>query len=74
MGSKQFAFRFDEELIDLVKEKAKSQRRSLNNYIEFLLFKDVGYIPNGETVKAIEEVRSGDGEKIDDLEEWMENI
>lgn len=74
MGSKQFAFRFDEELIDLVKEKAKSQRRSLNNYIEFLLFKDVGYIPNAETVKAIEEVRSGDGEKIDDLEEWMENI
>ena len=74
MGSKQFAFRFDEEMIDLVKEKAKSQRRSLNNYIEFLLFKDVGYIPNAETVKAIEEVRSGDGEKIDDLEEWMENI
>jgi hypothetical protein len=74
MGSKQFAFRFDEELIDLIKEKAKSQRRSLNNYIEFLLFKDVGYIPNAETVKAIEEVRSGDGEKIDDLEDWMENI
>ena len=74
MGSKQFAFRFDEELIDLIKEKAKSQRRSLNNYIEFLLFKDVGYIPNAETVKAIEEVKSGDGEKIDDLEEWLENI
>jgi len=74
MGSKQFAFRFDEELIDLIKEKAKSQRRSLNNYIEFLLFKDVGYIPNAETVKAIEDVRSGDGEKIDDLEEWLENI
>ena len=74
MGSKQFAFRFDEELIDLIKEKAKSQRRSLNNYIEFLLFKDVGYIPNAETVKAIEEVKSSDGEKIDDLEEWLENI
>lgn len=37
----QTAFRFDEQLLDLVKEKAKAQRRNLNNYIEGLLIKDV---------------------------------
>lgn len=68
------AFRFDEELIELVKEKAKAQRRSLNNYIEYLLFKDVGNIPNEETIKAIEEARSGGGEAIENLDDWLEKI
>ena len=30
----QTAFRFDNELLELVREKAKAQRRSLNNYVE----------------------------------------
>lgn len=38
------------------------------------MYKDVGDIPNAETEKAIEEVRSGNGEKIDGLEEWLESI
>ncbi len=33
----QAAFRFDKELTELVKEKAKAQHKSLNNNIEFLL-------------------------------------
>ena len=61
-------------MIKLVKDKSKAQGRSLNNYIEFLMYKDVGDIPNAETEKAIEEVRSGSGEKIDGLEEWLESI
>ena len=71
---KQFPFRFDVELIELVREKAAAQKRSLNNYIEFLLYKDVGYIPNQETKKAIEEAREGDLEIISDLDSWLENI
>lgn len=71
MGAKQMAFRFDEELIELVREKAKAQRRSLNNYIEYLLFKDVGNIPNEETVRAIEEAEKGGLETIDDLDKWL---
>ena len=71
MSTKQMAFRFDEELIELVREKAKAQRRSLNNYIEYLLFKDVGNIPNEETVRAIEEAEKGDLETIDDLDKWL---
>lgn len=71
----QTAFRFDKELIELVKEKAKAQRRSLNNYIEVLLYKDVGNIPNEETKKAIEEARSGKKlNEIEDVDVFMESI
>jgi len=71
----QTAFRFDEELLELVKEKAKSQRRSLNNYIEGLLYKDVGNIPNEETKKALEEAKNGKNlERIEDLDEWLEKL
>ncbi|MDT7828594.1 hypothetical protein RQM65_07955 [Pricia sp. S334] len=71
----QTAFRFDEELLELVKEKAKAQRRSLNNYIEGLLHKDVGSIPNEETKKAIEEARSSKNlERINDLDTWVANL
>jgi len=36
----QTAFRFDNELLELVREKAKAQRRSLNNYVEILMLRD----------------------------------
>jgi len=71
----QTAFRFDEELLELVKEKAKSQKRSLNNYIEYLLYRDVGNIPNEETVKAIEDARNNINlEVIEDLDTFLENL
>lgn len=71
----QTAFRFDKELIELVKEKAKAQHRSLNNYIEFLLLKDIGNIPNKETKKAISDAREGNNlEKINDLGSFLESI
>lgn len=75
MGSKQMAFRFDSDLIELVKEKAKAQRRSLNNYIEVLMLKDVGNVPNEETKKAIAEVMGGKGlEEIIDIDTFMDSI
>ena len=71
----QTAFRFDKELIEMVKEKAKAQRRSLNNYIEFLLLKDVGNIPNEETKKAIIDAREGKNlESIQNLDSFLESI
>lgn len=71
----QTAFRFDEGLLELVKEKAKAQRRSLNNYVEGLLYEDVGHMPNEETIKAIEEARSGKNlERIEDLDTWLDNL
>jgi len=75
MGSKAMSFRFDEEVIKLVKEKAKANKRSLNNYIEMLMHKDVGDIPNEETKKAIAEVMEGKNlEEIKDIDSFMDAL
>jgi hypothetical protein len=72
---KQTAFRFDEDLLALVKEKAEAQKRTLNNYIEILLLKDVGKIPNEETKLAIAEVMSGkELEEITDIDTFMDSL
>lgn len=64
----QTVLRFNKDLLELIKEKAKSNKRSLNNYIEFLLYKDVGEILNQDTKEAIKEARSSiDLEPIKDL-------
>lgn len=52
------AFGIDKNLLELIKEKAKSTNRSLNNYVEYVLYQDVGKVPNDKTRKAIEEVQS----------------
>ncbi len=71
----QTALRFNKDLLELIKEKAKANKRSLNNYIEYLLYNDVGDIPNDETIKAIKEARSGRSlEPIDDLTTWLEEL
>ncbi len=71
----QTALRFDKELLELIKEKAKAQKRSLNNYIEYLLYKEVGDIPNEETTKAIEDAKKGVGiKKVDDLDTFLKEL
>ena len=52
-------FRLSSELIDRLKELAKREHRSLNNFVECILL-DVAYNePNDTTKAAIEEARSG---------------
>jgi len=71
----QTAFRFDKDLLELIKEKAAAQKRSLNNYIEYLLYKEVGDIPNEETKKAIYEAHNDINlTQIDDLDEYFDNL
>jgi len=71
----QTAFRIDKTLLELVKEKAKSTNRSLNNYVEHVLYQDIGNIPNETTIKAIEDAQNGKNlEPITDLKSWLENI
>ena len=71
----QTALRFDEELLKLIKEKAKAQRRSLNNYIENLLYKEIGNIPNDETIEAINEAHNSKNLKpIEDLDTFLEAL
>ncbi|MGB5981747.1 MAG: hypothetical protein WBG46_06350 [Nonlabens sp.] len=70
----QTALRLDKNLLEVLKEKAKASNRSLNNYIETLLFKEVGRVPNHTTVKAIHDARSDNTETIADLDRWLDSI
>ena len=71
----QTALRFDKDLLELVKEKAKSQKRSLNNYIEYLLYREVGNIPNEETKQAIYEAHNDiNMTPINDLDKFLSDI
>lgn len=75
MKTKQMTFRFNENLIDMAREMAKSQNRSLNNFIEYLLYREVGYIPNDETIKAIDDARNDRNlERIDNLAKYFGEI
>jgi hypothetical protein len=65
MASKiQTAVRLNKDLLQALKEKAKADNRSLNNYIEKLLYEDVGLIPNQEARSAIKDTQSGKLEKL----------
>lgn len=53
------SFRLNAELVQRLRSLAKRNNRSLNNYIETILF-DFAYSElNDETIKAINEARSG---------------
>ena len=56
---KNQSFRLPVELIDRLKQLAKRQNRSLNNYVETLLLDAAYHEPNENTLSAIEEARSG---------------
>lgn len=53
------SFRLNSKLLAILKQKAKASNRSLNNYVESVLFDAVYYEPNETTIAAIEEARSG---------------
>lgn len=56
---KSTMFRLNVELVDRLKEMAKREHRSLNNFVECVLL-DIAYSEPNETTKAaIEEARSG---------------
>ncbi|HET7361373.1 MAG TPA: hypothetical protein VFI78_05510 [Salinimicrobium sp.] len=71
----QTAIRLNQNLIDALKEKAKADQRSLNNYIEMVLRRDIGNIPNAETIAAIEEAQDESKlETIDDVKGFFANF
>jgi hypothetical protein len=75
MSSKvQTAIRLNSDLLEALKEKAIADNRSLNNYIENLLYRDVENIPNEITKTAIEEARNGNLERIENLDDWIEKM
>lgn len=59
LQKKPTMFRLSTELVDRLKEMARREHRSLNNFVECILL-DVAYREPNETTKAaIEEARSG---------------
>ena len=56
---KNQSFRLSVALIDRLKQLAKVQNRSLNNYVETVLLDAVYRQPNDTTLSAMKEVESG---------------
>ena len=55
---KPISFRFREDVIELLKERAARANRSLNNYVESVLLDEVYNEPNAVTKAAIEEAKN----------------
>lgn len=71
----QTAFRLDSDLIEGLKREAKRNKRSLNNYVEYVLSRVIEKKPNHDTIQAIEDARRGKGvEKISDLDDFLASI
>ncbi|MBD5234749.1 MAG: toxin-antitoxin system protein [Bacteroidales bacterium] len=56
---KNQSFRLSVDLIDRLKQLAKRQNRSLNNYVETLLLDAAYNEPNATTIAAMKEAESG---------------
>lgn len=59
IAKKNQSFRLPVALIERLKQRAKNQNRSLNNYVETLLFDATYREPNDETLAAMREAESG---------------
>ena len=65
---KNQSFRLSVELIDRLKQLAKRQNRSLNNYVETVLLDAAYHDPNATTLAAMKEVKSGSLRNEPDLD------
>ena len=71
------SFRLDSQLLERLRMLAKKSNRSLNNYVETVLFDVVYHEPNDETIEAIKEVQSGrklDAFDRDELEKMISSL
>ena len=56
---KNQSFRLPVDLLDRLKQLAKGQNRSLNNYVETVLLDAAFHTPNTTTLAAMKEAESG---------------
>lgn len=59
LEKKSHVFRLPVYLLDRLKELAKKDRRSLNNYVEGILLDAVYHDPNEVTLAAMKEAQEG---------------
>ena len=65
---KAHVFRLPSFLLDKLKELARKDRRSLNNYVEGILLDAVYHEPNETTIAAMKEVESGALKHVPELD------
>lgn len=71
----QTAFRLDKELLEAAKKKAKSQKRSLNNYIEVLLHKDLeNYLNNASEESNFDSEMDADINAVQSYDKWIKSL
>ena len=71
------SFRLDSQLLERLRVLARRNNRSLNNYVETVLFDVAYHEPNEETIEAINEARSGkklDAFNMDELEKMISSL
>ena len=73
-SKRQTAFRLDRVLLDRLKLKAKLEHRSLNNYVEKVLYQVAFDEPNEVTLKAMKEAMEGKNLETLNLDKWDEYI
>ena len=71
---RQTAFRLDSALLERLRIKAKLEHRSLNNYVETVLYSVAYDEPNEITLKAMREAMEGKNLETLDLDKWDEYI
>ncbi len=65
---KNQSFRLSVDLIDRLKQLAKRQNRSLNNYVETVLLEAAYHEPNSTTLAAMKEAESNIMDEIEPLD------
>jgi len=71
----QTTFRLEEKPIEALKNEAKRNKRSLNNYVELALSKIVEHKPNDETIQAIDDaLENRNLRRIDNVDDFLNSI
>ena len=74
---KQTAFRLSSDLLTKLREAARRENRSLNNYVESVLMEVVYNNPNNLTLKAMKEAKENrelETLKSDNLETLIDSL
>lgn len=71
---KQTSFRLSTDLIDRLREAARKENRSLNNFVESVLMDTVYRKPNTVTLDAMREAESGKELETLDLNNFKDYV
>ena len=79
IGKSPLAFRFRNDLVAVMKNEARKENRSLNNFLENLLVRYFSVdekIPNATTIAAMEEAKRDDLETLDldNFQDWVKSL